>query len=334
MKTPGRRKRHTSQAENAARAAIWLANKAVDLTLLLIILLLIAFGAYSLWDTEQIYSAADAKQYETYKPVTEKKSPTFSELIRINPDVFAWLDVYGTNIDYPVVWNEDNNKYLNMDPEGNFSLSGSLFLDSENRKDFSDPKNIIYGHHMEKEKMFGSIDRFGEEEFFNSHEYGNLYYNFENHGLAFFAFVEGDAYDSNIYGIAHRSVDQQNITDLSDGSTEGSPAADNADFLAWLRSHAKHWRETGVSADDTVVLLSTCASGETNLRYILVGVLTDRTYKDRYQEKEDSSPAVVLRGIADSIWKALPRWWYLLAALLAAALAGIAWHRYGKSRRR
>lgn len=394
MRMRDRRSRYGRQGrtESVARVAIAVANRVVDFGLLLFILLLIVFGVYSLWDTQQIYSAADAKQYETYKPTTEEESLSFDELRHINSDVFAWLDVYGTNIDYPVVRSEDNNKYLNMDPEGNFALSGSLFLDAENRADFSDPKNIIYGHHMEKEKMFGGLDQFGEEAYFNSHSYGDLYFDYENHGLVFLAFVEGDAYDSMIYSITHKAdgaagnpggaeaagtgaagetvstanvTNPENAVDVANaastgttgagaanaagagagtgtidaipvagvadaagaagttavyGASEPGISAGNAEFLDWLREHAKCWRDVGVTAEDTLVLLSTCASGETNLRYILVGVLTDQTYENPFPDETDDGALAVLRGIGGSIWKTLPKWWYLLVLLLLAAV--------------
>ena len=58
-----------------------------------------------------------------------------------------------------------NSTYVNTDPEGNYSLSGSIFLDSRNQPDFSDFNNIIHGHHMAGNVMFGEIDLFEEEDF-------------------------------------------------------------------------------------------------------------------------------------------------------------------------
>ena len=85
---------------------------------------------------------------------------SFEELQKINPEVFGWLNIPDTHIDYPLVQAEGNSKYVNTDVKGNFSLSGSIFLDCRNHKDFSDCNHIIYGHHMQKDAMFGELERF------------------------------------------------------------------------------------------------------------------------------------------------------------------------------
>jgi len=117
----------------------------------------------------------------------------------INPEVFSWLTVYGTNIDYPVAQGQDNMKYVNTNAEGKYSLSGSIFLDYNNSKDFSDFNSILYGHHMQKKTMFGEIGSFSNQYFFDSHRYGNLYYGGKDHGIEFFAFIHTSAYDDTVF---------------------------------------------------------------------------------------------------------------------------------------
>ncbi|MCG4817374.1 class B sortase, partial [Collinsella aerofaciens] len=73
---------------------------------------------------------------------------SFEQLKELNPEVFGWLTVYGTNIDYPVTQGKDNWKYVNTNALGEYSLSGAIFLDYTNRKDFQDFNSILYGHHM------------------------------------------------------------------------------------------------------------------------------------------------------------------------------------------
>ena len=77
----------------------------------------------------------------------------------------GWIVVDDTNIDYPVMQGYDNSQYLNLDPYGEYSLSGSIFLDSRNSSDFTDPYSIIYGHHMEYGKMFGAIDDYLDDQY-------------------------------------------------------------------------------------------------------------------------------------------------------------------------
>ena len=70
----------------------------VDFTMLSLFLLMLASGFYAIWDSQQIMQEADSVTYKTYKPSENPK--TFEELQKINPDVFGWLTVYGTHIDF------------------------------------------------------------------------------------------------------------------------------------------------------------------------------------------------------------------------------------------
>ena len=118
------------KAEAIARKMIKGANGVVDTIVLIIVILLVAFAGYALWDSNQIYQAADKSNYAIYKPTIEDEGKSFKELQAVNAEVFAWLTVYGTNIDYPVTQGTDNMKYVSTNAEGLYSLSGAIFLDS------------------------------------------------------------------------------------------------------------------------------------------------------------------------------------------------------------
>lgn len=154
------------------RLFIALANGIVDMAVLVCLLLLVAVGAYGLWDNEQMVQGADQSNYAEYQPTENPLS--FQELQELNPDVFGWLEVYGTNISYPLLQGEDNDKYVHTDVMGNYSASGSLFLDYRNQPDFSDFNSIIYGHHMEKQAMFGELSQFLNDDYFKEHAYGEI----------------------------------------------------------------------------------------------------------------------------------------------------------------
>jgi len=87
-------------------------NGTVDTVILALMMLLITLGIFVIWETNQIFNRADSTQYTIYKPTVENEALSFMELQAINPDVFAWLTVYGTNIDYPVVQGPDNLTYV------------------------------------------------------------------------------------------------------------------------------------------------------------------------------------------------------------------------------
>ena len=137
----------SERAKHIGRKAIRAADSLVNFAVLVIILLLIAVALYALWDSEQIYSAAGSAQYEIYKPRVQEEEvdgPSFADLIAINPEVFSWLTVYGTNIDYPVTQAKNNSKYVNTNVMGEYSLSGNIFLDYTNSADYSDFNSILY----------------------------------------------------------------------------------------------------------------------------------------------------------------------------------------------
>jgi sortase B len=298
----------------ACRKAIRLTGGLVDTGVLLTVTLLLAAGCYALWDSEQVYRDAESANYAIYKPTEDPLS--FEELKSLNPDVFAWLTVYGTHIDYPVVRSSNNMTYVNMNAKGEYSLSGAIFLDSAAEEDFSDFASILYGHHMEKNAMFGEIGRFADKDFFDDRAYGALYYGGKEHGLEFFAFLHADAYDGRVF----RS-----------GITGGEEARA---YLALLLKTAVNTRDAGVTEEDRIVLLSTCTSSDaTNGRDILVGRITDELYEDTFDtETGDGGLMPAVDGVV-SLWKRIPfRLRPLIPALLLLA-AALGLRRAGDRRR-
>ena len=290
------------RSEKIGKKIIWVADSIVNFTVLVILLLLLALGSYAMWDSNQVYQEASASTYEMYKPTTDD-SLSFEELQALNSDVFAWLSVYGTTIDYPVAQSTDNTKYLNRNIFGEYALAGSLFLDYQNARDFTDFNSIIYGHHMDKEVMFGGVDKFIDKTYFDERQYGNLFYGGKDHGVEFFAFLEADAYDGTLFSVAlPENVRQQ--------------------YLDNLLAKAKHTREIGVSIEDRIVLLYTCTSNTTNGRHILVGRITDEIHADVFQTDETVEKG---RGVdGQTIWsffRQIPIWiwgilWFVLLLLL------------------
>lgn len=278
-------------ARHIGKKAVRIANGIVNFAVLVAILLLAAFGCYALWDSNQVYNAASAARYEIYKPTVENEGKSIEELQALNPEVFSWLTVYGTHIDYPVTQGADNMKYVNTNAEGSYSLSGSIFLDCDNNMDFSDFNSILFGHHMEKEAMFGGIGLFSDKDYFDARLYGNLYYGGRNRGLEFFAFIHADAYDSSVFAPGVRDKEARQA------------------YLDGLLAKAKHTRDIGVGVEDRIVLLSTCSTDSTNGRDILVARITDEPYDDTFNLTETDN--IGTRPVVDVqpgtwLWIALP----------------------------
>lgn len=250
----------------AVRLLIRLADGVVNAAVLTFFLLLLAYGCYALWDSRQVLGAAQSQQYEIYNP-NRDGGKSFQELQGINPEVIGWITVYDTGIDYPVTQAEDNEKYVNTDVEGNYSLAGSIFLDCRNKSDFSDFNSILYGHHMAENAMFGDLADFQDDAYFKEHRYGNLYDGNRNWGVELFAFLQTDAYDTRIYRPGIAWEEQQ-------------------DYLETIRQEALRFRDIEVKTGERLLLLSTCTSDSTNGRHILVGKICDQVFGDSGQTQE------------------------------------------------
>lgn len=248
--------------KKTAKFIVKIIDHMVNLTALLLVLMTMFLSCYMLWDSNQVYQAADAKNYEAYIP-TEKHTKSFEELQKINPDIIGWIRVNETNINYPLLQAEDDDTYMNTDAEGRYSLSGAIFLHCANKPDFSDFNNIIYGHHMEKHMMFGDVGLFTEKKYFDEHPYGNLFFDGKDHGIEFYALLQADAYNEKIFSVCADTSETRQA------------------YLQEIEANAIYRRNIKITENDHLVLLTTCTSEMTNGRNILVGKLTDQVYPEK-----------------------------------------------------
>ena len=223
-----------------------------------LIVLMLLYGGYALWDTAMVFNGAflDSDLLQ-FKPAAgdPDSNPTLEELAAINPDVLGWLTIDDTHIDYPVVIGETDMEYVNKDVYGEFSLSGSIFLDSDNARDLSDPYTLVYGHHMDNGGMFGDVVEFVNTDYFTAHPTGTLYLPDATYAIEIFACVQVDAFDSMVY------------------DPHGQPPGDVSELLYYVDEIAVQSREIGVTPQDKVIGLSTCAEAQTNGRVVIFGRL-------------------------------------------------------------
>jgi len=292
-------------AAKAGRAAIRLANGVVDTIVLVVGLALLAFGCYAIWDASQVVRAAGAAQYQAYKPTADIPAPDgvspLAKLQAMNPDVTGWLTVDGTNIDYPVVHGKDNVRYLTTDAKGQHSVSGSIFIDYRNSANFSDFATIIYGHHMKSRAMFGEIDMYHQRDFFDAHKHGALYFDGRQHGIEFFAFVHTSAYDDTIYTTPVAAIGRQHYIDT-------------------LTREAKFVQnDISVSADDHIVVLSTCSSITTNGRDVLIGKIVDHPIERPAKAPSGPVGQPSAHSLPDMLAQ-VPMWTKLMAVVVPLGL--------------
>ena len=244
------------------RRALRILNSLVSLALVLILFIFGAYAVYALWDNNQVYQAAEDVQLELkrLKPSADgENGPTFEELLKINPDVCAWITMDGTNIDYPVLQGENNLTYINKDVYGKFALAGSIFLDSRNQRDFSDSYNLLYGHHMSESHMFGDLDLYEKEAFFRKNTTGTL-------------LVPGKVYDLQVLAFMRVTASEEEIFNLDIYRDNSAGVAAFAMQKASLKSDGL----SSITGEDRLLALSTCSSDFTDARVIVLTKMIPR----------------------------------------------------------
>lgn len=87
----------------------------------------------------------------------------------VNEDVIGWIYVPDTAISYPLLKSEDNNEYLKLTWDLEYSRAGSIFMEQRSSVDFSDFHTLIYGHNLQDGKMFSCLMDFRKQEYSDSH---------------------------------------------------------------------------------------------------------------------------------------------------------------------
>ena len=106
------------------RKSIIIAHKSINFIVAIVSLLLFLICLYAMIDAAMVYNGANDSKIMKYKPTAGNTE----ELRELSEDAVAWITIDGTRIDYPVMQGKTNAEYLNKDPYGEFSLSGSIFL--------------------------------------------------------------------------------------------------------------------------------------------------------------------------------------------------------------
>lgn len=240
-----------------AAMAARVGNRILSIMAGILILLMLSYGVYSLWDTYKIYanSFADEELLKFRPTDAGEDNPTLKDLKKLNPDVKAWIQVPKTNIDYPVVQGQDNMEYINKNVYGEFELSGAIFLSCLNKDDFSDPYNLVYGHNMKNGGMFADVADFTNKEYFETHQKGKLYLTDATRKIRFFACMKVTAADAKIY------------------HPDGYRKENLKDLLDYIQANAVQYRDVNVADENSLIALSTCSEAETNGRVVLIGKL-------------------------------------------------------------
>lgn len=181
-------------------------------------------------------------------------------LITMNPDVYGFIYVEGTNIKYPLVQSSDNSYYLNHAVTKEYLIIGSIFVDFRCEKNITDNYNtVIYGHNMTDGTMFNSIQKFKNADLFNS---SKIYiYTLEGifiyEPFAFYETTKNFDYIRTYF-------------------------AGKNDFYEWLslmKSQSKFEKDVSLTSNDKILTLSTCTNVHKDGRFALQAKLVQTITK-------------------------------------------------------
>ena len=174
------------------------------------------------------------------------------------PDIYAWINIPNTNINYPIVQHPTkDNYYLDHSAEQKYSSAGAIYSEIKNSKDFSDKNTVLYGHNMLNGSMFRDLHKFSNDEtFFDKNKY-------------IYVYTPGHILTYEICA-AYR-YDNRHILNSFDFS-------DSEVFKEYLetvknpKSLIVRTREAILNEDSKILTLSTCISNPA-YRYLVQGVL-------------------------------------------------------------
>ncbi len=242
-------------------------KKIIKLILLMICLCVFMFSAYNI--CKYLIEEKVNKEYNNHlmeKAVVEIPSNNKEEsnqntlpisvdfriLKSENQDIVGWIYSEDTPINYPVVQEKDNEYYIDRLINGEINSAGSIFMDYRNSQKIEDKNTILYGHNMKNDTMFGTIQEYKKQEYYNKHK--NMYYFTpeRNFIIKLFAGYTISA-KSEIYDLC--TIDETTKEELMNKS----------DFKS----------DVEVTMNDKIITLSTCAYEYDDARYIVMGVLQE-----------------------------------------------------------
>lgn len=213
----------------------------------------------------------------------------FDELIERNNEVDAWIEIQGTNIDYPIMHTPEKDNpetgeyyYLHHDIDGNESKSGLPFLYSQNRslnnaqEDISSV-SLLFAHHMRGGKMFAQLYNYVNQSFYDEHPFAVIYtpdgYAFK---VSFFAGV----------------ISGPKTSESIDVSNEGL----FNDFVANVKENSTFKSDVDVDYGDKLMIMYTCEyTGGNNSKYILYGIVEKQYTNELQISNNDEQVACRLR---------------------------------------
>ncbi len=180
-------------------------------------------------------------------------------LLAQNPDYRGWIYIEALpNISYPIMQSTDNDYYLHRTFDGVGLFAGSIFIDYQNKGDFSDPNTVVYGHNMKDDSMFGILQSMRDDALYEKSPYFWILTPQGSYKYKMFCMISTDIY-SEAYTLFK------------------SPSKEFADFIGRMKGISEV--DTGdilYDENSKVVTLSTCISGQGPDRFLILGIRVNK----------------------------------------------------------
>ena len=165
----------------------------------------------------------------------------FNELLKKNPDTVGWIQVKGTNINYPIVQTTDNSYYLTHAFDKSSNEAGWVFMDYRNDAVNFNQNTILYAHSRLTGSMFGSLKNILES---------SWYSNKENHIIRLSTPTENTMWQVfSVYTIPKESYYITPNFNSNEAYQE---------FLNTMKSRSEVEFSAEVNTNDKILTLSTC----------------------------------------------------------------------------
>ena len=190
----------------------------------------------------------------------EENPIDFDKLAEINSELYAWIRIPNTNIDYPIAQHAgaDQSFYLHHDMYQEPRFSGCIYSETLNQMDFSDPVTVLYGRNMKNGSMFQNLHLFRNAEFFEENEFIYIYTPDKIRIYQIFAvYPYDDRHILNSFDFTDEQVLEEYLKDCQNPRSMEALGRDDVE----------------VSTDTPILTLSTCIGGRTEERLLVQAVL-------------------------------------------------------------
>ena len=165
----------------------------------------------------------------------------FQDLKAQNDETVAYLKVYGTTIDCPVVKAADNEFYLNHSFDKSYNILGWVFADYRNQFDGTDKNTIIYGHNLNDGSLFGSLINVLDADWQSNLDNQKIILATESGTKVYQTFSTYDSVPEKYYITTDFETDE-----------------DYQNFLTEIKNRSNHDYGVGISQNDQILTLSSC----------------------------------------------------------------------------